>query len=69
MPQHLQHRVGVLRVQVAGGLVRKNDSGARDQRTGNGDALLLAAGQFAGPAVQPRLDTQQLCQVLQQGVV
>src|SRR4051794_9315025 len=40
-------------VEVAGGLVGQNDLRPGDQRTADGDPLLLAAGQFGGPVVQP----------------
>ena len=43
----------VLRVQVAGGFVRQQQRRPRDQRAGNGHALLLATGQFAA-ACGPR---------------
>src|SRR5919109_4509802 len=38
-----QHLVGRVRVEVAGRLVGEHHRGAVDQRTGDGDALLLAA--------------------------
>ena len=44
-------------VQVAGGLVGKEDGGAVDQGTGDGYALLLPAGEFrrfvGDPLLQP----------------
>ena len=36
-----------VRVEVAGRLVGEHDRGPRDERAGDGDALLLAAGQLA----------------------
>ena len=39
-------------VEVAGRLVGEDDLRPAGQRTGDGDALLLAARQFAGPVLQ-----------------
>jgi len=41
--------VAGVRVEVAGGLVGEDDARAVDQSAGNGGALLLAAGELAGP--------------------
>src|SRR5918996_796817 len=41
------------RVEVAGGLVREHDRGPADQGPCAGDALLLAAGELAGPMGEP----------------
>lgn len=38
--------VGGARVEIAGGLVGKDDFGFGDERAGDGDALLLAAGKL-----------------------
>ena len=38
-------------VQIAGGFVGQEQPRVVDQRTGQGDALLLAAGELAGPMV------------------
>ena len=48
-----EHLVGRCRVQVAGRLVGEHDRGPVDQRAGDGDALLLAAGQLRRPVRQP----------------
>ena len=48
-----EHVGGRRRVEVAGGLVGEDQRGLGDQRPGDGDALLLAAGQLAGPVVGP----------------
>ena len=40
------------RVQVAGRLVGEDDGGPADQRAGDRDALLLAAGQFARTVIE-----------------
>ena len=41
------------RVEVAGGLVGEDHRRFGDERPGDGDALLLAARQLAGPVVGP----------------
>ena len=46
--QQVQHLVGGLAVEVAGRLVADQQGRIGDQRAGDGDALRLAAGQFAG---------------------
>ena len=48
-----------LRVQGAGRFVGQQQTGAVDQGTGNGDALLLTAGEFIGAVVGafPQADT------------
>ena len=47
-PQQFHDFVTALRVEVAGGLVRQQHGRLGDDGAGNGHALLLAAGQFAG---------------------
>ena len=44
LAEHLEDSVGVLGVEVAGGLVGEDDGGAVDEGAGDGYALLLAAG-------------------------
>ena len=44
LAEHLEDGVGVFGVEVAGGLVGKDDGGASDESAGDGDTLLLAAG-------------------------
>ena len=51
--QEAQHLGARARVEVAGGLVGEHDLGLGDQRAGDRDALLLAAGQLAGPVREP----------------
>ncbi len=46
--EHVGARRGV---EVAGGLVGQDQGRVGDERTGNGDALLLAAGELAGSMV------------------
>ncbi len=46
--QDRQHFLAGLGVQCAGRLVRQDNFAAVDQRTGDADALLLAAGKLAG---------------------
>ena len=45
--------VARVRVEIAGRLVRQNDMRIVDQGTGDGHALLLAAGKLRGPVIEP----------------
>src|SRR6185312_11923430 len=45
------------RIQIAGGFVGEDDERIVDQRTGDGDALLLAAGQFEWFVIEPVFET------------
>ena len=47
-----------MRVQVAGGFIRQNQVRLVDQRTRDGDALLLAARKFGRATLQKSLDAQ-----------
>ena len=51
--QERQHLRAGARVEVAGGLVGEDDLGPGHQGAGDGDPLLLAAGQLRGPVRQP----------------
>jgi len=51
-PHHAQHLAHQLRVQGAGRLVEQDDLRLHCQRAGDGDALLLAAGQVRGIGCQ-----------------
>ncbi len=44
-----EHDVGRTLVEIAGGLVGEDEDGAVGERAGDGDALLLAAGELARP--------------------
>ena len=48
LEEEVVHRVAGLGVEVAGGLVGEEELGREDQGAGEGDALLLAAGELAG---------------------
>ncbi len=50
VPEQAEDLGGGARVERAGGLVREDHVRAGDQGAGDGDALLLAAGELAGPA-------------------
>ncbi len=52
--QQLAHAVGRIRIEVTRRLVAQHDLWLTDERAGNGDALLLAAGKRRRPMVQPR---------------
>ena len=47
LTEELHHLAAVLGVEVAGGFVGKDELGTRDDGTGNGDSLLLTAGELA----------------------
>ncbi len=47
-----EHVLGGVRVEVAGRLVGEDQRGVGDDRAGDGDALLLAAGELGGEVVQ-----------------
>ena len=55
LAEHVQDGVGVFGVEVAGGLVGEDDGGAVDEGAGDGDALLLAAGELVGAVMEPAL--------------
>ena len=55
--QQFDHRLPGLAVEVAGGLVRQQQAGAGHEGTGNGDPLLLAAGEARRQVVQPLSQT------------
>ena len=65
--QHLEHCFGVSGVEVTGGLVGEDDRRAGDQRAGDGDALLLTAGELRRPVIEAVLDAEQLGEMLQLG--
>ena len=64
IPQFLAQLV----IEIGQGLVQKHEVGILDQRPGKGGALLLAARQFARPALQHGLQTQQFGDVHHLGV-
>ena len=51
--QELQHLGGRAGVEVARGLVGEHDGRLGDERPGDGDALLLTAGELGGPVAAP----------------
>ncbi|GAA4579628.1 hypothetical protein GCM10023194_05710 [Planotetraspora phitsanulokensis] len=64
--EHLQRRTGV---QGAGRLVREDHGRAGDERAGDGDALLLPAGQLSGPVAHPPRQPHPLDHRGDEGVV
>lgn len=46
--QQINDFSGILGIQIAGRLVRQNDTGLIDQRPSNGHPLLLTAGKLRG---------------------
>ena len=57
--QHLQYRGGILGVEVSGRLVGQHNRRFVDQGSGQGDALLFAAAQFAGAVIEAFVDAKQ----------
>ena len=67
--EHVEDGVGVLGIEVAGGLVGEDDGGAIDKSPGYGNALLLAAGQLVGTVFEAAFDAEYLCEVVEEGAV
>src|SRR3984957_720296 len=63
--QHLQHRLRVLRVEIASRLVGQHDGRPRDQRPRNGYALLLAAAQLRRAMAETALYGKEVAQVVE----
>ena len=55
-------------IQISGGLVRQNQGRFCDQRTGDGDALLLAAGEFRGLVLRPFAEPDPLQRLADAGL-
>ena len=66
LAQHVENDVRAFRSQVAGGLVGEHDRGAVDKSAGQRDSLLLAAGEFVRPVLQPFGDAQHPGDLLQE---
>ena len=56
----VENCVGVFGVEIAGGLIGKDDGGAINEGSSNSDALLLAAGELVGPVFEAALDAEHL---------
>ena len=67
--EHLKDGVGVFGVEVAGGFVGEDDGGTVDEGAGDGDSLLLAAGELVGAVVESALDAEHVGEVIQEGLV
>ena len=67
--EHFEDGVGVFGVEVAGGLVGEDDGGAGDEGAGDGDALLLAAGELVGAVIEAAVDAEQVGEVVEEGLV
>ena len=67
--QHSEHGVGVLGIEIAGGLIGKNDGWPCDQGSGNGDALLLAARELVWPMIEAAVDAEELGEVVEERAV
>ncbi len=51
--QQVRHRLAGIVIQVAGGLIRKQNLGPRGEGSSNGNPLLLATGQLSGRMCKP----------------
>src|SRR5262245_54351513 len=60
LAQHLHDLVAGVRVEIAGRLVGEDDVRVVDQRPGDRNALLLAAGELHRPVVEPVAQANQL---------
>ena len=65
--QNFQDSVRILRVEIAGGFVRQQQSRLIDQRAGDGNALLFAAGESARFVLEPILDAEQFQRLFEIG--
>ena len=60
-------RSAVLRIEIAGRLVGQQQPRRVGDRAGDGDALLLAAGQFAGTMFEALAEAQKSQQLARRG--
>ena len=67
--EHVEDGVGVLGVQVTGGLVGKHDGGMGDEGAGDGDALLLTAGELVGTVVEAAGKAEEASEVVEKRAV
>ncbi len=67
--EHVEYGVGVFGVEVTGGLVGEDNGGAVDEGAGDGDALLLSAGEFVGAVIEATGDAEQIGEVVEQGAI
>ena len=67
--QHAQHELGVRRIQIAGRLIGKQDSGAVDDRACQSNSLLLAPRELARSVRALSLETQKPQQLLAEGAI
>ena len=67
--QDVEHAGARGRVEVAGRLVGEDDGGAGDERAGDRDALLLAAGELGGPVRGAVGEADHLEQLREPGLV
>lgn len=67
--EHAEDGVGVFGVEIAGWLVGKDDGGPGDECSGDGDALLLASGEFIGTVVEATIDAQHVGELIEEWLV
>ena len=58
--EHIKDDFGIFCVEIAGGLIGEKNFGLVDDGTGDGDALLLAAGHFRGAVMEAALESEEL---------
>lgn len=58
--EQTQHLTAGLRVEVAGGLIGEHEVGCRGEGAGDGDTLLLTAGQLVRTVGEPRAQAERL---------
>ena len=65
--QHLKYCFRVSGVEVSCRFVGEDDRRAGNQGAGDGDALLLAAGEFGRPMIEAALDAEQIGEMVEIG--
>src|SRR5579862_4225064 len=60
LPENFKNGVGTTSIEIAGGLISKDDFRLVDEGAGDGHALLLAAGEFRGLVIEASGDAEEL---------
>src|ERR1700677_4645516 len=69
LAEHVEGGIGVVGVEVAGGLVGEDYGGSGNQCSRDGDALLLSAGKLVGAVVETAFNTEELGEVSEETLV
>jgi len=69
LAEHGEDGIGVFRIEVAGGLVGEDDGRVGDEGAGDGDALLLAAGELVGAVVEAAGEAEEAGKAVEEGVI